>query len=222
MPIVDIGAAPNDDTGDPLRVAFDKINIEFSNSAGLVAANAATILALQAQQGANTLAIANNAANIVTLFANDAAFALQIAALNLVTAALPVFPEPTAINNIVVTNASATFQNHLTFTFITPVFPAEYLLFYSFLYNYNDTSTNFEAQVVEGAAVLWFGEKEPKDSAGNDPVGTNSDQKIQISGVIPITSISTAARTFNIRYRGESGGTSASMWGSRMTIMRES
>tara|TARA_R110002020_G_scaffold264832_1_gene479582 strand:- start:10333 stop:11076 length:744 start_codon:yes stop_codon:yes gene_type:complete len=81
MTVVNIGAAPNDGTGDPLRTAYDNINNAFITDQANIATNTTNI----ATSASN---ITTNSNEIVTLYANDATFATQILALQAAVAAI--------------------------------------------------------------------------------------------------------------------------------------
>lgn len=99
-----------------------------------------------------------------------------------------------------------------------------YRLGWSYLWNSDTTTQDFEARIVEGLGTpdeseQWFHKQEPKDSAG-DFSGTGSDQSMSASGFENIQ-LQPGTHTFTLQWRSSvNSSIEASIWNAEMEFWR--
>lgn len=115
--------------------------------------------------------------------------------------------------------SSTNFQTKIQFDVTTSGTTGVYRLGWSYFWNLNSTGSDFRARIiVNDIYVIQDHRQEPKDSAGSGINGT--DQRIPASGIVHFT---VPAGNWNIKLQYcQSGGTSASIFESRMEFWRVS
>lgn len=112
---------------------------------------------------------------------------------------------------------STTFQTKLTLN-ATAAATGTYVLFWSYIWNHDNTGNDFEGQVLEDATQIMFHKAEPKDSAGGGPSGTT--QRYPASGFILRSLTASTSYTYTVQFRTDSAGSESSLRDTRLMLIR--
>lgn len=92
-----------------------------------------------------------------------------------------------------------------------------YKVSWSYFWNHDSTSSDFQARITYDGYVKMLHRQEPKDSNGSlGATGTN--QRIPASGFFLVNDPGGASRTINLEYSTSSAGKSSSVWEAYITI----
>jgi hypothetical protein len=97
----------------------------------------------------------------------------------------------------------------------------DYILYYSYKWNIDSTSKNFEAQIEQDDTTVLHSHVEEATDATGDYASTGSDQKMPVSGFIPLT-LGAGTYQFDLDFKAPTSSVPVSMWDVRMFVQRVS
>jgi hypothetical protein len=102
----------------------------------------------------------------------------------------------------------------------TPVVEAgDYVVWYSYNWNIDSTSKNFEARIQLDDTTTHHHHVEEATDASGDFDNTGSSQEMLASGWFKVT-LTAAAHTFDLDFVAPAANTPVSMWNARMLVQR--
>lgn len=118
----------------------------------------------------------------------------------------------------VTTHNSTTYLEKLSLS-ATSLAAGQYLLFWSYTWNIDSSSQNFQARIQEDNTTdLLVHVEEATDNTGNY-AGTGSDQRYPASGVI-LTTVGAGNHQWDIDFQAPNATTEVSMWDARLVLYR--
>ena len=122
------------------------------------------------------------------------------------------------VNTVISITTSTTFQTKMQWITGAKT-PGYYIYNWSYSWNHDATSNDFEARILIDSVEEMFHKQEPKDSSGTFDL-TGTSQQYKASGSIILNHTTPQTHNVTVQWRTDNGGVESSMWDLRIEMYR--